>query len=292
MNTPLHFAIQNGNIEIVKTLLAGGCNLGERNADGLTPLDLATMLNNEEIVRLLLEHGAGYQSPPLTWTLDVPQRKKRITFWFALTCVVLGVAMLGSMAHDLSIGVLTSDLPHREVHRTTALVDAVFALFFLPLFIAYLFCYFFFLLRLWEEVPQHFARTTPGMAAGLSLIPIFGWYWMFVALGGLYQDMNRTLEHQGEKRRFNTTLIMAACVIWLIYYLFSLMVGMVMGVTAVVDIESPVLVFGYAYSFMTSLAFGVFTVVMYWIIRNNVIAFADIRSNARKSCNTMQAQQT
>ena len=55
-NTPLHIAIQNGNIEIIKTLLASGCALDARNADGLTPLDLAIATNNTEIVQLLLEH--------------------------------------------------------------------------------------------------------------------------------------------------------------------------------------------------------------------------------------------
>ena len=60
MHTPLHTAIQNGNIDIIKMLLADGCDLSERNAQGQTPLDLATVINNEEIVRLLLEHGAGH----------------------------------------------------------------------------------------------------------------------------------------------------------------------------------------------------------------------------------------
>jgi len=55
-NTPLHLAVQNGNIEIVKTLLARGYNLNARNVDGLTPLDLAIATNNTAIAQLLLEH--------------------------------------------------------------------------------------------------------------------------------------------------------------------------------------------------------------------------------------------
>jgi len=31
MNTPLHIAIQNGNIEIIKALLANGCYINARN---------------------------------------------------------------------------------------------------------------------------------------------------------------------------------------------------------------------------------------------------------------------
>ncbi len=53
-NTPLHIAVQNGNAEIVKILLASDCDVNARNADGLTPLDLATMANNTEIVALLI----------------------------------------------------------------------------------------------------------------------------------------------------------------------------------------------------------------------------------------------
>jgi len=53
---PLHLAVQNGNIEIVKTLLARGYDLNTRNADGLTPLDLAIATNNTAITQLLLEH--------------------------------------------------------------------------------------------------------------------------------------------------------------------------------------------------------------------------------------------
>ena len=65
-NTPLHIAVQNENIELIKVLLAGDCDFNVRNADGLTPLDLAIANNNEEIVRLLLERGAVHISPSPT----------------------------------------------------------------------------------------------------------------------------------------------------------------------------------------------------------------------------------
>ncbi|MDR0328492.1 MAG: ankyrin repeat domain-containing protein [Planctomycetaceae bacterium] len=82
MNTPLHIAIQNGNMDIINILLSDGCDLSARNADGQTPLDLATAMNNEQIVRLLLEHGAGRAVPPPNTSpsqpagvmLDAPQR--------------------------------------------------------------------------------------------------------------------------------------------------------------------------------------------------------------------------
>ena len=58
-NTPLHLAIQNGNIEIVKILLENQCDFHAVNPDGLTPLQLATQTGNAEIVSMLLRHGVG-----------------------------------------------------------------------------------------------------------------------------------------------------------------------------------------------------------------------------------------
>jgi hypothetical protein len=108
MNTPLHIAIQNGNIEIIKSLLADGCDVHARNNEGLTPLDLATTLNSEEIVHLLLEHGAGHLPPqPAYSTASVlftpEQRKKRITFWTIACTIVLLALTLSPVLHNAPI---------------------------------------------------------------------------------------------------------------------------------------------------------------------------------------------
>jgi len=282
MNTPLHIAIQNGNLEIVKALLADGCDIGVRNADGLTPLDLATKLNQEEIVRLLLEHGAGRlpPSPMGTVLLEPLQRKKRIAFWMMFLFITLGVLSLIGMVHALiTIGILPGGTHPREVHQVKAVIDAIYFIFFLiPCLAANLFCYFFFLYRIWEEVPREFARTTPGMAAGLSLIPFFSWYWMFVALGGLYQDMNKAMERYGQEKRFNVTLIIAACVVWLVGDLISILLGMVMGVVEAVNISAPLLLYSHVFTIFWSVLWCIFTLTIYWIIRKNVLQFIDIKS--------------
>lgn len=44
---------------------------------------------------------------------------------------------------------------------------------------------------LWKVVQDGEARTTPGKAVGLSFIPLFNVYWMFVAIAGLPKEMNR-----------------------------------------------------------------------------------------------------
>jgi hypothetical protein len=55
-NPPLHLAVQNGNIAIVKMLLDAGHDLNAVNADGQTPLDWAITINNTEIIQLLQTH--------------------------------------------------------------------------------------------------------------------------------------------------------------------------------------------------------------------------------------------
>jgi|GEM_PF-2494817 len=284
-NTSLHIAIQNGNMEIIKMLLADGCeSLYTRNAEGQTPLDLAAAMNNEEIVRLLLEYGAGhpFPQPPSDFSpviLDTEQRKKRITFLTIFFVILCGILTFVSASHELiTIGILTAGFEPYEIEEIT---EGVFILHLLllglPSIIAYILFYFFWVFRLWEEIPWRFARTTPGMAAGLSLIPIFGWYWMFVALGGLYQDMNKVMEAYGHGRRFNTTLIIVACIIWLLNDLGFLILAVIFGLVAAFDPVSPFVIFSHFALCIFYFLWCVFTIVICWIIRGNVLEFMDIK---------------
>jgi hypothetical protein len=281
VNTPLHIAIQNGNIEIIKALLADGCEtIHVRNADGQTPLDLATAMNNEEIVHLLLEHGAGHpppMPPPSDFApavLNTEQRKKRITFWLVLVCATLGVPVFTEVIRILITAAVFSAPHPPNLHVVANVVYLIYVFIFLiPLYIAYLFCYFLWLFRLWEEVPRQYARSTPEMVAGLSLVPFFNWYWMFVALGGLYQDMNKVLEACGHGKRFNTTLIFVSCFIWLAYNLLTLLCIIVLSVAMAVAPSKPdmssdfgIIIWGLC---------CIFTIVIYWIISKNVREFMD-----------------
>jgi GTPase SAR1 family protein len=53
-NTPLHVAVQNGNIEVVKMLLEAGHDPSAVNDEGLTPQDIASQMGHTEIVDLFL----------------------------------------------------------------------------------------------------------------------------------------------------------------------------------------------------------------------------------------------
>ena len=101
---------------------------------------------------------------------------------------------------------------------------------------------------------------------------------MFVALGGLYQGMNGTLEACGQSKRFNTKLVIVPCFIWLAY---NLLVFLCIIVCSVAMAVSP-------YEFDASSSFGgsifyflwyLFTLAIYWIIDRNVREFIDIKAS-------------
>src|SRR5215471_2350261 len=50
--------------------------------------------------------------------------------------------------------------------------------------------YLVFIYKIWDAIPDRFARTTPGKAVGFLFIPIFGIYWIFQVLWGFAKDCN------------------------------------------------------------------------------------------------------
>lgn len=61
-----HAAIKEGEIEDVKKLLAGGFNPSQAFEDGITPLHLAVIHNQEEIAKLLLQNGGNVNARDAT----------------------------------------------------------------------------------------------------------------------------------------------------------------------------------------------------------------------------------
>jgi hypothetical protein len=48
--------------------------------------------------------------------------------------------------------------------------------------------------RMWAQIQDGHARTTPGQAVGFLFIPFFNLYWMFVAMYGLSKDINAYID--------------------------------------------------------------------------------------------------
>ena len=69
------------------------------------------------------------------------------------------------------------------------------------------------LYQLWKLIPSDIARTTPGKAVGLCLIPFFGFYWIFVAFYGLGKDMNETLRQHELSYQVNESLGLIYCIL-------------------------------------------------------------------------------
>jgi len=71
------------------------------------------------------------------------------------------------------------------------------------------------LYQLWKLVPADIAQTSPGKAVGFCFIPFFNFYWVpFVALKGLGEDMNRTLQRYGIQYQVNMNLGLTVVILY------------------------------------------------------------------------------
>ena len=82
----------------------------------------------------------------------------------------------------------------------------ILALIALPLLIVGLVYWCMLFYQLWKLIPAHIARTTPGVAVGFQFIPLFWYYWFFVAYWGLSKDMNETLRQRKTQYRVSEGL--------------------------------------------------------------------------------------
>jgi hypothetical protein len=60
----------------------------------------------------------------------------------------------------------------------------------IPAVLAGVVIYYILLYRFWLVIQDGKARTSPGKAVGFCFIPFFNFYWMYVAIVGLAEDMN------------------------------------------------------------------------------------------------------
>jgi len=58
---------------------------------------------------------------------------------------------------------------------------------------------------LWSLIPTHKARTTPGKAVGFLFIPLFNFYWVFIAIYGLAKALNAETDQKSVNEKTSFT---------------------------------------------------------------------------------------
>ena len=76
--TPLHFAAQAGQIDIVEFLIAKGADVNAENLSGVTPLQFAADKAHKEIAELLIEKGADVSLHLAARLGDLPRVKSSV----------------------------------------------------------------------------------------------------------------------------------------------------------------------------------------------------------------------
>jgi len=78
------------------------------------------------------------------------------------------------------------------------------------------------LYKFWQVIQDGHARTIPGKAVGFLFIPIFSYYWLFVAYFGLAMDLNRYIERHFASRP-EVTVRRASPVVAITFVIYSLL---------------------------------------------------------------------
>ena len=214
--TPLHFAVTvKNNFEIIEYLVSHGANVNAQINGMLTPLDVLLGENDvdddNEIAVFLMSNGArallteSEMSTPLPIMAidDVDTLNSYFsnylykTIWAVLFLFVgvvfLLIASANSNGHLIWSGGIA--IVGAIIHGIQGLVYKMKLLY-----------------QLWKLIPADIARTTPGYAVWLNFIPIFAYYWQFVAFWGLGTDLNKTLQRQGIPYQVNSSLGLGLCI--------------------------------------------------------------------------------
>lgn len=112
--TPLHHAVDAGDTETIKQLLADGHPLDPTDNYGLTPLHLAVWQDSPDVAELLLEHGANVQ---------IQDEQGRTPLFLAIFVSNLDVAK-SLVAHGASLQ--TRDYDGRTVLHSSAMTGKRF----------------------------------------------------------------------------------------------------------------------------------------------------------------------
>ena len=155
-------------------------------------------------------------------SLEAADTIKKLNFYFKMMCwCVVGTLLCYLFGHFLidlyhRIGLYEGSSSLRSVLSSVFEIPVI--LLFLLTGIAVIAAFIFGLMllyQLWKVIPEDIARTTPTKAVGLMCIPVFWCYWMFVAIAGLGEDLNKTFRQRGVQYRVKEGSGMVFCVLFI-----------------------------------------------------------------------------
>jgi len=253
-----------------------------------------------------------------THSLSARQRKARINFWTMLCAVFFMILVLATIfSHALEVhsterqgailenaqaraqegllgvgpgwflrGQVEVQAAQRQIQQMQEGIGRLILVLLVFTGIPYLCCYYFYLHRLWEEIPEEFARTTPGNAAGFALIPIFNLYWQFVVFSGLYRNMKEAAKSysiSSNKLRAGHTGIVAVCVLWLILGFVALLIALAsMNEDYLAGINEDYVALLSLLSIGGIVLNALITIPAYWLVRKDVLTFIDLKESVGK----------
>mgnify|MGYP001208139183 CR=1 FL=1 len=129
---------------------------------------------------------------------------KRLSSWFTL----FWVCLLAGAVLSLPLFMTTGFTVPTRLTGGEILVVAWFCCA-----VAAVISYCLILHKLWTLIPANTARTTPVKAVGLLFIPLFNFYWNFVAFHGLAESLNALLRKSPIRDRVGEGLSLAYCIL-------------------------------------------------------------------------------
>ncbi len=143
------------------------------------------------------------EPPPVAAASQVDDAKRLNTWfmgwWICCVCVVAIQLML--------IAVATSPGSLPLFIKATVLIALVVA----P--VSALVFYLLIIRKLWSLIPANEAKTTPGKAIGFLFIPLFNFYWQFIAIYGLAKALNiEILKTPIENKKVTEALCLSVCI--------------------------------------------------------------------------------
>ncbi len=146
-----------------------------------------------------------------------------VAYWgyagFLAALIVLSTMVLAKVTAQAAEGGATRD-PEVQLQAMQGLVMSLgfvglawFASFVVMVVFASILIY-----RYWAVMQPYTKRTTPGKAVGFLFIPLFQFYWMFVAYHGLAKDIDTYLDRNRDSTapRPSTGFVLATMIIGLL----------------------------------------------------------------------------